>query len=235
MSDYAAFIPVVNRPDLLVSTVEAVSCLHDDLTIIDNSPDGMVAEIKIPAENGGYKRWLRPVKLFRPPVPMTFTQSMNWELEETLRRGKSFCVHMHNDAIIPEGACESLLEMARNINNQNRPWGVIYTLYDILCIYNPKVYEAIGSYDTSFAAYFSDNDYFRRMDLAGWERINSGIQVGHVGSQTINSDAYLRHLNGVTFPLYREYYRAKWGGNPGEERFIHPFGVLPKEWKLGKL
>jgi GT2 family glycosyltransferase len=234
MSDYAAFIPVVNRPDLLINAVNSVTCLHDDLTIIDNSPNGMVANIVVPTESGGYARWLPPVKVFHPPVPLSFTQSMNWELEETLRRGKTLCVHMHNDAIVPEGACESLLDYAHNIHNQRTRWGVIYTHYDILCVYNPKVYEAIGGYDTNFAAYFSDNDYFRRMDLAGWERINSGIQIGHVGSQTINSDAYLRHLNGVTFPLYREYYRAKWGGVVGEEQFTYPFGVLPKEWKLSK-
>lgn len=243
MSDFAAFIPVVNRPDLLINAVSSVTCLHDDLTIIDNSPDGMVANIMVPTESGGYARWLPPVKVFRPPVPLSFTQSMNWELEETLRRGKSYCIHMHNDAVIPEGACEKLLEYARAINNPLPPlphpkWGVIYTLHDVLCVYNPKVYGAIGGYDTTFAAYFSDNDYFRRMDLAGWERISSGIVVKHGpeghGSQTINSDAYLRHLNSVTFPLYREYYRAKWGGVVGEEQFTHPFGVLPKEWKLAK-
>ena len=227
MSDYCAFIPVVNRPDLLVKTVAAAKFLHDDLTIIDNSGIGMAACAALP--------WSPPVKVFTPPVPLSFTQSMNWEMEETLRRGKTFCVHMHNDAIIPEGACEGLLEYARNINNQSQSWGIIYTHYDILCVYNPRVFVDIGGYDTTFAAYFSDNDYFRRMELAGWTRINSGIEVGHVGSQTINSDLYLRHLNGVTFPLYREYYRAKWGGTPGEELFTHPFGVLPNEWKLGKV
>jgi hypothetical protein len=221
-SDYAAFCPVVNRLDLLQSLIASIQPLWDDFTIIDNSEKGIVVK---PDQ----------IRVFRPPVPLLFTQSMNWELEETLRRGKAYCIHMHNDAVIPEGTCEKLLDYARNINQEYSNWGVIYTLYDILCVYNPKVYEAIGGYDTNFAAYFSDNDYFRRMELAGWSRHNSGIEVGHVGSQTINSDPYLRHLNGVTFPLYREYYRAKWGGTVDEEQFTHPFGVLPKEWKLGKL
>jgi len=222
MSDYAAFIPVVNRLDLLRDVILAVSPLWDDLTIIDNSTDYIEAKPE-------------PIKVFHPPVPLSFTQSMNWEIEETLRHGKTFCVHMHNDAIIPEGTCEQLLAYARDIASKKKRWGVIYTLYDILCVYNPAVYEEIGGYDTNFAAYFSDNDFFRRMELAGWERINSGIQVGHVGSQTISSDAYLRHVNSITFPLYREYYRAKWGGEIGAETFTHPFGVLPKEWKLSKM
>jgi len=234
MSDFCAFVPVVNRPDLLINVIESVPSLHEDLTIIDNSPDGMVRSIKIPNGNGEARFWLPPVKVFRPPVPFSFTQVMNWELQEAWYRDKAYCIHMHNDAIIPEGACERLLEYVRGLS-EHRKWGVVYTLHDILCVYNPKVYRDIGGYDTNFAAYFSDNDYFRRMDLAGWERINSGIEVGHVGSQTINSDAYLRHVNSVTFPLYREYYRAKWGGYPGAEQFTHPFGILPKEWRLAKL
>jgi hypothetical protein len=160
---------------------------------------------------------------------------MNWMLGETARQGRPFCVSMHNDAIIPDGACEKLLDYARDIDSQTRPWGVIFTHYDVLCVINPKVYEDIGGYDTNLPQYFLDNDYFYRMELAGWERLNSGIEVGHAGSQTINSDPYLRHVNGVTFPLYEQYYRAKWGGGPGQEIFTHPFGVLPKEWKLGKL
>jgi hypothetical protein len=227
MSDYAAFVPVVNRPDLLCHVIAAAAPLHDDFTVIDNSGVGMAACAALP--------WSPPVNVFTPPVPLSFTQSMNWELEETLRKGKAFCIHMHNDAIIPEGACEKLLEYARLVQSTRSRWGVIYTLHDILCVYNPRVYEAIGGYDTNFAAYFSDNDYFRRMDLAGWDRIVSGIEVGHVGSQTINSDPYLRHVNNVTFPKYREYYCAKWGGDPGAEQFTYPFGVLPKEWKMGKV
>jgi hypothetical protein len=226
MSDYAAFCPFVNRLDLLQNLIVSVQPLWDDFTIIDNSGKEIGAKPN-------------QIKVFRPPVPLLFTQSMNWELEETLRRGKTFCIHMHNDAVIPDGTCERLLEYARNVNKQSDRWGVIYTLYDILCVYNPKVFEDIGGYDTVFPAYFSDNDYYRRMELAGWVRIDSGISVGHgpegQGSQTINSDPYLRHLNGVTFPLYREYYRAKWGGVVGEERFTVPFGVPPDHWKIGKI
>jgi GT2 family glycosyltransferase len=235
MSDFAAFVPVVNRPDLLVNVVNATTCLHDDLTIIDNSPDGMVNNIMVPAADGKLVRWLPPVKVFRPPVPFLFAQTMNWALEETLRRGKTLCIHMHNDAIIPDGACEKLLEYAHTVQSTRSRWGVIFTHYDVLCAYNPRVYEAIGGFDLNLPWYFSDNDYFRRVELAGWDKINSGIEVGHPASQTINSDSYLRYVNGVTFPLYREYYRAKWGGDTGQEKFFHPFGILPKEWKLGKI
>lgn len=227
-SDFCAFCPVVNRPDLLVRLIAAAVYLHDDFTVIDNSGCGIAECAASPWSS---------VKVFRPPIPLTFTQTMNWQLEETLRRGKPYCIQIHNDAVIPDGACEKLLDYARN-NTGERRWGVIYTNYDVLCIHNPQVYKNIGGYDINLPQYFSDNDYFRRMDLAGWERIDTGIEVGHgqngQGSQTINSDPYLKHVNNVTFPLYREYYRAKWGGYPEQEKFIHPFGILPREWALAR-
>jgi hypothetical protein len=218
-SDYCAFVPFVNRPDLLRNVLVAVSPLWDDLTVIDNS---------------GHEIIVKPdaVKVFRPPVPLLFTQTMNWEFEETIRNGKPFCVHMHNDAIIPEGACEKLLDFAREIDRTEPHWGACFTLYDIFAVFNPKLYQDIGGYDTNFAAYVSDQDWFRRMDLAGWTRHQAPIEIGHVGSQTIRSDPYLAYVNNITHPLYREYYRQKWGGCVGEEQFIYPFGVRPKMWKL---
>ena len=63
------------------------------------------------------------------------------------------------------------------------------------------------------------------MRLAGFEIIETGLEVTHhnEASSTIKSDAKRAFLNSVTFPLYAEYYRQKWGGDPGSEQFIQPF------------
>lgn len=148
---------------------------------------------------------------------------MNFEFLVCSAGGVKFCLHMHSDAIIPDGAIAQLLDTARLVESQGRKWGVIYTFYDILAVYNPLAAQEIGGYDTNLPAYFSDNDWYYRLDLAGYERIDTGIEVGHVGSATINSDPYLKNLNGITFPLYRQYYVAKWGGEPGKEKFKVPF------------
>ncbi len=210
MNDYAAYIPVVNRMDLLRDCVQSVPELYDDLTIVDNSSEQLVPP----------DPWYM---VFTPPVPLSFTQSMNFEFADTVAKGKKFCVHMHSDAIIPEGEITKLLDTAREIDASGRNWGVIYTHYDVLCVYNPVVALDIGGFDTVFRDYFSDNDFYHRMDLAGYERINTENSVGHIGSQTINSDPYLQFRNGVTFPLMRQYYVAKWGGEPGQETFSMPF------------
>lgn len=209
MSDFAAFVPVVNRLDLLNSVILSVPDLYEDFTVIDNSPERLV-------------RYVGPEhRIFRAPVPMTFSQTMNWEMEETARKEKKFCIHMHSDAVIPEGAVQKLLAFVRGLGD--RKWAVVYTFYDVLAAYNPEAMKAFGGYDTNLPNYFSDNDWYRRARLAGWECIDSGIEVGHVGSQTINSDPYLKFVNGITFPLYREYYTQKWGGGPGCETYSVPF------------
>jgi hypothetical protein len=211
LSDFAAYIPVVNRFDLLANVIDSLpGYVHEELTVIDNSGKRLNLQGVGDAYSG--------------LVPMTFTQSMNWEFKDAILRGKKFALHMHSDAVIPEGAVDKLFEKAREIDASGRKWGVIYTFYDIMAVYNPLAAEDVGGYDTVFPAYFSDCDYYRRLRLAGWETIDTGIEVGHIGSQTINSDPELKALNNITFPLYRQYYIAKWGGEPGHETFASAFG-----------
>lgn len=226
MTDYSAFVPVVNRPDLLENVFAATTCLHHRFTIIDNSPNGVVEKAKLPIHSKGSP----PIRFFRPPVPLSFSQTMNWAIQDTMDWRKTFCITMHNDAVIPEGACEQLLEFAHQAVIDHPRWGVIFTHYDVLAVHNPVAHQDIGGWDTNLPQYFSDNDYFRRLKLAKWECIDSGIEVGHLASSTINSDPYLRHMNGITFPIYGEYYRQKWGGTPGEERFTLPFNMRPVDF-----
>jgi hypothetical protein len=154
-------------------------------------------------------------------------------IEETIRHGRTMCIFMHNDVIIPEGACEKLLDFVRDLDQQTKRWGVVFTNYDSLAAFNPQAYLDIGPWDR-LLWYYGDNDFYRRLKLAGWTHHQAPIEVGHLGSQTIRSDPYLNHINAVTFPLHGAYYRAKWGGDPGEETFVHPFGILPREWELAR-
>lgn len=212
--DFAAFCPYVNRLDLLARVVSSTADAGIKLHVINNSGDSHLE--------------LHPALIINPPVPLSFTQSMNFEFLLTEEFGKKFCLHMHSDAIVTPASIKALLEKAREIDASGKKWGVIFSLYDIMAIYNPVAAKDVGGYDTNFSAYFSDNDYYRRLQLAGWELVESGITVGHgvdgAGSQTINSDPYLKYVNGITFPLYRAYYAAKWAGEPGKEHFDVPFG-----------
>lgn len=88
-----------------------------------------------------------------------------------------------------------------------------------------EVLELVGWFDENFVpAYFEDNDYARRCLLAGVPiRDLPDAAPKHRGSSTIRSDTWINSENGRTFPENQRFYRAKWGGGPGEEVFTTPF------------
>jgi len=209
----SAFIPVVNRPDMLKRVLSQIPELWDYLTVIDNSAEGIGVDAR--------------VRFHRLLVPMTFTQSMNFEFESALHKGSDFLIHAHSDADIPKGAVERLINFTEEVIQSGRKWSVIYSHYDIFCAYNPECYRAIGGFDTNIRAYKSDQDWYRRCDLAGWERINSGIECGHgvngQGSQTINSDPKEKFIMTYLQQIDTLYYSAKWGGDAGKEIYTTAF------------
>jgi GT2 family glycosyltransferase len=88
-------------------------------------------------------------------------------------------------------------------------------------------YEKIGAFDEMFApAYFEDNDYHRRVNLAGMKAISvpSAIYY-HYGSRTRMESGTL-NLTNENFEKNRQYYIQKWGGIPGQEKFDQPFNKL---------
>lgn len=99
-----------------------------------------------------------------------------------------------------------------------------------------ELVDEIGGFDENFfPAYFEDNDYGYRMKLRGKSfHVVSGGAV-HTGSASLHclSDAEQATF-GVRFDtVLRAYYRKKWGGPPGEERFNSAFnGDPPAGWRL---
>ncbi len=217
MNDFQAYIFHVNREDLLDKAVASVRDLWSDLTVVDNSVDGLSHPYPY-------------IRIHRPSVPLSATQSLNYALTDSRRHGAQICITMHEDAEAMEGSAAELLALTRQMCAENRKWGIIFTNYDSLSAQNTDAIEEVGLWDTFFSGYFGDNCQYRRLELAGYEKINTNIQVKHIGSQTIHSDPKLAFLNSMTFPLYAMYYEAKWGGPPGGERFSKPFnGRLLKE------
>lgn len=208
MTDFRAFVPFVNRPDLLWKALDSISALKP--TIIDNSPDGLNRV---------------PFRVYRPSVPLTSPQTFNLMMRLTKESGGTICIWMHNDAEAAEGVGLELLNIARMYTAQRRKWGFLFTNYDALSAMNTEMFDDIGPWDTTYHQYFCDNDQQRKARLAGWECLDTGLQVSHVGSQTIHSDPLCALQNAATFHLYRDYYIRRWGGEPGSERFTKPFNL----------
>jgi GT2 family glycosyltransferase len=205
-------IPVVSRTDLLIRALQSVRPLWPHTLVIDNSESGLAPEA-----------W--PVPILRPPVPLTFAQTMNLLSRFAVERECDAMLFMHDDAEAVRDTAERLVAIVDEAVTVERRWGVAFTRYDCLAALSTRMIREVGEWDTVLPQYFSDCDYYRRVRLAGFELIETGLPVVHVdqGSNTLRSDPRREFLNRVTMPLYAMYYSSKWGGRPGQEKFALPF------------
>jgi GT2 family glycosyltransferase len=96
-----------------------------------------------------------------------------------------------------------------------------------LCLYRRSAFEKVGYVDCSFfPAYFEDNDYGRRMLNAGIKSCHmTGAVYFHFWSRTIHQGS-----GGSTddaFHNNESFYRTKWGGPVGREKWTLPFNGRP--------
>lgn len=89
------------------------------------------------------------------------------------------------------------------------------------------LFARVGRFDEQFyPAYFEDGDYHRRMRLLGEDFVLAHTDgYRHGVSQTIatySSDE--RRLHDDQFVANRQRYLSKWGGLPGSETFLTPYG-----------
>ena len=101
-----------------------------------------------------------------------------------------------------------------------------------LALFKKEIMEKIGYIDVNFyPAYYEDNDYVRRAVYAELEscRVTSAIYF-HFWSRTIHQGS-----GGSTheyFQMNRNFYRKKWGGDFGKEKWGVPFDGKP--FQLGE-
>lgn len=110
---------------------------------------------------------------------------------------------------------------------------------DFACfMLTPDTFSKVGKFDENFRpAYFEDNDYHYRMSLAGIKAIMTNwAPYYHYGSQTQNKyiDIGQPVVNSIQFENNRAYYEYKWGGSPGQETYINPYGDTTKSLSMWK-
>ena len=72
--------------------------------------------------------------------------------------------------------------------------------------------------------YYLDNDYYGRITLAGFEKVNIHNNVAHnEASNTIKDPKELADWQRMSKKIV-DHYVKKWGGEPGKEIFNKPFG-----------
>ena len=85
--------------------------------------------------------------------------------------------------------------------------------------------EKVGWFDEKFyPAYFEDNDYHYRIKQAGLKAYKSNQALFyHFGSRTIKASEEIKTKANIGYSINRDYYKEKWGGDPGKESFKTPF------------
>ena len=110
-----------------------------------------------------------------------------------------------------------------------RPEGYSYGGPDFSCFLITRECHRWFQFDEGFVpAYFEDNDFHRRLQLAGFGDKIFGVNVPflHYGSGTLKGNARLREGWPPRFAACQQYYVEKWGGLPGSETFQYPFNAL---------
>lgn len=89
---------------------------------------------------------------------------------------------------------------------------------------NKKAIDKVGYFDEKFyPAYFEDNDYHYRIKLAGCRAVKTNKALYfHYGSRTIKDNPDVKEKSNLGYTANREYYKQKWGGKPGEEKYKVP-------------
>ena len=202
------FVPYVNRPDLLKLCLDSLSIrLTTEPVIINNSGK------ELPPEFHHHT-------IVTPENPATFSQTQNLMLELAVKSKRPFYFFMHSDAEDNEGILDKLFDLAMI---QRGRWSVLFTSYDALACFNTEAFRAVGGWDENIPWYRSECDMYRRLRLAGYPTLDSGLSVKHTPSSTLNADFAIKARVDAENVTGRAYYIRKWGGDNGEEKYEVPF------------
>jgi hypothetical protein len=201
--NYTLGILHAGNRELFKVAIASVPPFHGNIHVIDNSRE----------------RWLQTepglYEVHALPVPLTFTQSMNWLQLIAKANGNDVLFWMHDDGEVGPGVAEEFIDYVRGVWERGEKFGVIFTHYDVFCAFNMKACEAAGQWDTYFTQYWADCDYYKRLRDAGFPEINSpfGDRIKHVASATLKHDADFHRIVDMFAPFAAGYYKLKHGSH----------------------
>lgn len=195
---YKLHIPYANRIELLRDAVE----LARDIGNIHVWSDGAPLPDP-PIENA----------TLHDLPPVTAVDVINHMIKSSLDDNDDVMFWMHNDGFAKPGIAKDFLSFTTGIFNSRTDghWGVIFTMYDILCAFNMKAVRELGYWDNMFFQYVADVDYYHRMRKAGLDI----IEYGKAGILHRNAEVTPEHDHGgggsntiKADPLFN--YRTQW-------------------------
>jgi GT2 family glycosyltransferase len=223
-------IPILNRGDFLLRCIRSIDYPVEKLLIVNNGNDaGVCAAIEQLEGEGDFE-----LRTFKPGFNMGVAASWNWIMQNN---PANYWLLVGNDIQFSPGDLRKIDKFVRAHPEYvmcPANWG--HSLFAIrqACI------DGAGYFDENyFPAYSEDQDHCRRINLAGlkWADVPD-VHALHGepplwGSSTVWSDPILNKKSAVTQKNNAEYYRRKWGGDPGQEIFTHPYNnpeLTVKDW-----
>lgn len=205
--------------NICIPTLNSVNsfwkCIH---SIHESS---MVADIWV-IDNGGHVNELASrMKVHKPPFNLGVAGSWNWFIDNV----PAPRIITNDDIYFDTYAIETMWRQ-QDFENLIIPENLSNSFSCFLL--SDETVSKVGRFDEWISpryAYFEDNDYSYRMSQLGVGIKRAvGAYVEHIGSSTLKSftkqQAKEHHDR---FRLARDHYIQKWGGGPGEEKFLTPF------------
>jgi len=182
-----------------------------------------------------YRTYPYPKEIFIIPnidYGLSLSAAINTGFKRAIAEKCDALCYIADDVTVGDGAIETvvrhLLENELwmvNASGENSSGWDFFAVRDI-------IFEQIGFWDESFyPAYFEDNDFARRLWIKEQhigQKMHDYISVPfvHLGSQTIKRlDGAELNKHHENFNKNKAHYVAKWGGEPGNEKFMFPFNV----------
>lgn len=202
-------IPTLNRFDLLVPCVASAyagSVPPDRVLIIDNS--------------GGACPPIANAEIITGRQPQSVARAWN---DAVSRAGTDLILSNDDIAFAPDTIAQ-LLAVAAAQPRAGIVSAIAGQRFSLFWL-RYAAFLDVGPFDEQFwPAYFEDNDYHRRLALAGWASPVAPSLVGHVTSATLAAARPAEQAaHHDRFRANRRRYLAKWGGLPGEETFTAPY------------
>jgi len=221
-------IPVLNRGDLLRRCIASIDQSVEQLLLVNNGADRTVKETIqwASAEAAARKLPIREVGVATPGSNMGVAGSWNLISRAPVPFDAPYRIIVGNDIQFQPGD----LAKMHAFTMDHLDHGVLFGNHGYSFFALTRMALTAGSFDENlYPAYLEDCDHSYRLQMAGIPCANVPDikavhgEAPHWGSSTIYSDPVLRDQNGITHGNNFEYYRKKWGGNNGEEKYRTPF------------
>ena len=159
----------------------------------------------------------------------------NLGMYKSLKAGNQYAIVCNDDVVFEPNVISELIKTIKDTNAvmvSPNQWGpdegyglTSWTDYCCFAVDIKQLIKKVGLFDENFyPAYFEDNDMRRRIELAGLgSYTRKDLKITHAVSATQFADPNNPVTNKDAFYKNNMYFIEKWGGEPYQEIYTHPF------------